>query len=201
MLNHEKFEEFFKTKYPSVYLDVVTYDSKKDCYVLKNESDNEDRGINYWVCVGINSSWLIWRELQAKITELEGQLQKQAKLSLAAIDNAQSASRTELAIAERLKAESSPEMLESEREMNAQLTAENMHLDKSLMAYKHFCLNIGKEINNERQRIFQDPSKLKAKAAEVNLIIRLESVFNAEAEKALAVEGCPLRLKKSLING
>ena len=63
-------------------------------------------------------------EMKAKCNQLEAQLKTQAKAAQRAMDAAKKVASSELEQAKRLHAESSPEVLESEREANAQLTAD-----------------------------------------------------------------------------
>ena len=71
-----------------------------------------------------NSYYKAWKEAEKKLSEAQAIIEQQKKTFIAALNNATKISSTELQIAERLKAESSPEALESERAANAILTEE-----------------------------------------------------------------------------
>lgn len=73
-----------------------------------------------------------WQEQQKRIDELEITVEKQKNLSIKAIDNAKAGSSLELQLAQKLHAESQPDLIESERAMNAQLTNENLLLESKV---------------------------------------------------------------------
>lgn len=72
-------------------------------------------------------------KVEAENAELKRQIEQMKKTYMVAIDNATKISSIELSIAERLKRESSPEALESERAANAILTEENEQLKRLIM--------------------------------------------------------------------
>jgi hypothetical protein len=72
--------------------------------------------------------------LEAQIRTLETQLKDTKRAALAGMDAAKSASRIQYEEAARLRAESSPEALASERAANAILTEENERLRAALDA-------------------------------------------------------------------
>jgi hypothetical protein len=107
-----EFEEYYSTKYPN-----------DDCTWIRNG--------NYsgWLK---QQHWEQWQHQQSKVDELKSTIEKQKKLSLKAIENAKAGSSLELQLAQKLHAESSPDSLESERAMNAQLTNENLLLESKV---------------------------------------------------------------------
>ncbi|MEB3790126.1 hypothetical protein MSG93_01425 [Acinetobacter sp. IK40] len=80
-----------------------------------------------------NEKWEVyanaWQHRQTEVDELKSTIEKQKKLSLKAIENAKAGSCLELQLAQKLHAESSPDSLESERDMNSLLTNENLLLE------------------------------------------------------------------------
>jgi hypothetical protein len=99
--------------------------------VGSNRLDDED--IERWPCSDgywVKAQDAIDREavLQAQIRTLEATLEATKRAALAGMDAATSASSVRLEEAARLRAESSPEALASERAANAILTAENERL-------------------------------------------------------------------------
>lgn len=75
--------------------------------------------------------------------EVDEVLKRQASAALAGMDAAHTTSRAELKAAQRLRGESSPEALESERQANAILTARVAELEQ---------LNATLERSNQRLR-------------------------------------------------
>lgn len=92
--------------------------------------DKSEDGV--YLALETQSAWTACQSWQAKVEKLEQALEKQEKLALRAINEAKNGSLLELRVAEKLKSESSPESLESERAMNAQLTEENLRLEAQL---------------------------------------------------------------------
>ena len=95
-----------------------------------------------------------WNYRQTEINELKITIDKQKKLSLAAIDNAKAGSILELQLAQKLYAESSPDALESERAMNTQLTNENLLLESKVDKLKN-------QLNDQSQYIKNLECKIK----------------------------------------
>ena len=69
-------------------------------------------------------------ELELELAEARAEIERLKKISLTSINNAIKLSDAELKAARRLRRESSPEALESERAANAQLTEELERKDK-----------------------------------------------------------------------
>lgn len=88
-------------------------------------------------CYGKNGQndkdWAIWCEAwqsrQAEVDQLKEAIERQGKLAIQAMNEAHKGSRLELSIAQNIQASLKPELIESERQMNAQLTDENMKLE------------------------------------------------------------------------
>ena len=96
-------------------------------------SDAEwDESKNTYSDSRIHCMWSAWQHQQTKVDEIKSTIEKQKKLSLKAIENAKAGSSLELQLAQKLHAESSPDSLESERAMNAQLTNENLSLESKV---------------------------------------------------------------------
>lgn len=79
---------------------------------------------------------LAWQAQQAKvdvqasrITELEEAIDRQGKVAKQAIRNSEETGMKALKIAQDIRSELKPELLESEREMNSILTNENLRLE------------------------------------------------------------------------
>lgn len=100
--------------------DIYKYDSNEKVPAADGEYVMADDAIN--------------REavLQAQIRTLESQLAATKRAALAGMDAAKSVSSIQLQEAARLRAESSPEALASERAANEILTAENARLSEQL---------------------------------------------------------------------
>ena len=93
--------------------------------------------------------------LRAEIANLREAMEKQAKIGVAAMNNAIKLSDAELASAQRLRRESSPDALESERAANAQLTEE---LERAQAEIKR----LNECAGNHRQRRPSTAAKLEA---------------------------------------
>ncbi|MDV8155221.1 hypothetical protein [Acinetobacter bereziniae] len=70
-----------------------------------------------------------WQSRQAEVDQLKEAMERQGKLAILAMNEAHKGSRLELSIAKDIQASLKPELIESERQMNAQLTDENMKLE------------------------------------------------------------------------
>lgn len=73
-----------------------------------------------------------WQSRQAEIDQLKEAMERQGKLAIQAMNEAHKGSRLELSIAKDIQASLRPELIESERQMNAQLTDENMKLEAEI---------------------------------------------------------------------
>lgn len=79
---------------------------------------------------------------QAEVDQLNEAIERQGKLAIQAMNEAHKGSRLELSIAQDIQASLKPELIESERQMNTQLTDENMRLEARIdAALKHANLN------------------------------------------------------------
>ncbi len=115
-----------------------------------------------------NSYYKAWKEAEKKLSEAQAIIEQQKKTFIAALNNATKISSTELQIAERLKAESSPEALESERAANAILTEE---LEKARAEIERLAL----EIANKQYTITcasEENQQLKESLAEAQELIK-----------------------------
>lgn len=89
----------------------------------------------------LNQTQLLAKK-QAEIDQLKEAIERQGKLAIQAMNEAHKGSRLELSIAKDIQASLKPELIESERQMNAQLTDENMKLEARIeAALKHANLN------------------------------------------------------------
>ena len=83
-----------------------------------------------------------WQSRQAEVDQLKEAMERQGKLAIQAMNEAHKGSRLELSIAKDIQASLKPELIESERQMNTQLTDENMRLEARIdAALKHANLN------------------------------------------------------------
>lgn len=123
-MDRKQFEEWFKT--------TLSYAIFEDSNVWKVDLYASNEPTNSYLHSGVQAAFESYQHQQAKVEELQLALEKQGKLALSAIENAKNGSLLELREAEKLKSESSPEILESERAMNAQLTEENLRLEGHL---------------------------------------------------------------------
>ena len=80
---------------------------------------------------------------QPEVDSLKDAIDRQGKLAIQSIQEAHKASRLELSIAKDIQASLKPELIESERQMNAQLTDENMKLEARIdLLQKVICLHL-----------------------------------------------------------
>lgn len=111
-----------------------------DFYNKHSESDKQWFARNYDQCDEAHEKnntcmfrWqfplLVLRTKQSEINQLKAELKRTKALAEKALDVSQRSSHTEMCIAQELNASSNPEMLESERQMNALLTNENLRLE------------------------------------------------------------------------
>ena len=111
----------------------------------------------------VNGAWCVWQsrqsefdaiteailnqtqllaKKQAEVDQLKEAIERQGKLAIQAMNEAHKGSRLELSIAKDIQASLKPELIESERQMNAELTDENMRLEARIeAALKHANLN------------------------------------------------------------
>lgn len=84
-----------------------------------------------------------WQSRQPEVDSLKDAIDRQGKLAIQSIQEAHKASRLELSIAKDIQASLKPELIESERQMNAQLTDENMKLEARIdLLQKVICLHL-----------------------------------------------------------
>lgn len=120
----DKFEEYIKARYP------VDYEHLKEKYpnvpVGEFYGDEKD----------------LWNYRQAEVDQLKEAMERQGKLAIQAMHETHKGSQLELSIAKDIQASLKPELIESERQMNTQLTDENMRLEARIdAALKHANLN------------------------------------------------------------
>lgn len=115
---------------------------------LKAHFDNNEQyfGSRYNEGSMYEQDWHIWQACwqsrQAEVDQLNEAIERQGKLAIQAMNEAHKGSRLELSIAQDIQASLKPELIESERQMNAQLTDENMKLEARIeAALKHANLN------------------------------------------------------------
>ena len=85
----------------------------------------------------LNGGWYTWQSRQAEVDQLKEAMERQGKLAIQAMHEAHKGSRLELSIAKDIQASLKPELIESERQMNAQLSDENMKLEAEVDALKN----------------------------------------------------------------
>ena len=88
--------------------------------------NHTEHRLNYAFLMG---AWSVWQSRQAEVDQLNEAIERQGKLAIQAMNEAHKGSRLELSIAKDIQASLKPELIESERQMNAQLTDENMKLE------------------------------------------------------------------------
>lgn len=81
----------------------------------------------------LNQTQLLAKK-QAEVDQLKEAIERQGKLAIQAMNEAHKGSRLELSIAKDIQASLKPELIESERQMNAELTDENMRLEARIEA-------------------------------------------------------------------
>lgn len=119
-----EFEKWFKTTEAYKLIEEMNY-FKVDLFTFKEHRSQYQHS-------AVQIAYMTYQHQQSKVDELKSTIEKQKKLSLKAIENAKAGSSLELQLAQKLHAESSPDSLESERAMNAQLTNENLSLESKV---------------------------------------------------------------------
>lgn len=102
-----------------------------------------DKDGDFFRILAVQIAWEAWQSRQAEVDVLKEAIDRQGKLAIQAMKEAHAGSRLELSIAKDIQASLKPELIESERQMNAQLTDENMKLEARIdLLQKVICLHL-----------------------------------------------------------